>query len=551
MTRLLLATEDAIANARGGGKGEPRAGSLCADDFDRLWPTAYNPPTLNTQQPVGAIVLAAGLGTRMQSAQAKVLHHLGGQPLIHYPLAALRRIGADPIVVVVGYQADAVREACAPFGVRFALQAEQKGTGHAALMAQSALADFDGDLVLVYGDLPFLRAETFQRLVAAHHTAHASVSLLTDIIADPAGFGRIVRDELGHVAGIVEDRDASAIQRAIREVNVGVYCVDAEFLFRALQQLQPTNVQGELYLTDIIGLARAQGVRIADAAATFGEGAQISSRADLAARETTLRENINNRWMAEGVTLEDPATAYIGPDVVIGRDTVIGPNVILRGATRIGEGCRFDGTALVTDAAIGRNVHIKLGVVITQAVIDDDVQVGPFAQLRPGTRLAARVHIGDFVETKNAVIGAGSKAMHHAYLGDAEIGADANIGCGTITCNYDGFRKHRTVIGDRVQIGSDSQLVAPVTIGDDAYVATGTTVRKDVAPGALVFNSKTERQRAGWVAAWRARERIEGTVEPKTSSRRSTSKTTTAMTANKPPSRRRAPRRGAVRHKRR
>ena len=442
----------------------------------------------------------------MKSAQAKVLHRLGGRPLIAYPLAALRSIGVDPIVVVVGYQAEAVRAACAPFAVRFAVQTEQKGTGHATQMARTALRDFSGDLVVLYGDLPFLRAESLRRLIAAHQRGRAAVSLLTETLDDPSGFGRIMRNGQGRVIGIVEDRDCSPAQRDIHEVNVGAYCVDADFLFRALERVKPTNAQGELYLTDIIGLAHAQNARIGDAPATAGEGAQISSRADLAAREKTLRDEINSKWMAAGVTLEDPATTYIGPDVQIGRDTVVGPNVILRGNTRIGAECRIDGTALIVDSAVGDKAHIKLGVVMTEARIDDQVQVGPFAQLRPGTRLGARVHIGDFVETKNAVIGAGTKAMHHAYLGDTEIGSDTNIGAGTITCNYDGFRKSRTVIGNRVQVGSDSQFVAPVTVGDDAYIATATTVRKDVQAGALVFNSRTEVQRPGWVAARRTRE---------------------------------------------
>ncbi len=484
----------------------------------------------------------------MGSARAKVLHELGGRPLISYPLAALRSIGVDPIVVVVGYQAEEVEQACVAYGVRFAVQTEQKGTGHATLVGRAALYDFTGDLLLIYGDLPFLRPETFRRLIAAHQAAGASVSLLTETISDPSGFGRIVRDAEGRVDRIVEEPDATDAERAIREINVGVYCADSEFLFPTLEHLTPANAQSELYLTDIIALARAQGARIADAPATLGEGAQISSRADLAEREKTLRDELNNKWMAAGVTLEDPATTYIGPDVVIGRDTIIGPNVILRGATRIGEGCRLDGTALITATTIGNGVHIKFGVVITEATIGDDVQVGPFAQLRPGTRLAARVHIGDFVETKNAVVGAGTKAMHHAYLGDTEIGEDANIGAGTITCNYDGFRKSRTIIGHRVQIGSDSQLIAPLRVGDDAYVATGTTVRKDVPAGALVFNSKDQRHRAGWVAVRRAREA--GSPHTRGSelrTRRLTKKPTAA--AKKAAARkrsRRAPRRRAV-----
>jgi len=459
-----------------------------------------------THRPVGAIVLAAGLGTRMNSALPKVVHPLGGRPLIAYPLSALRRIGVDPIVVVVGYAAERVRAACAPYGVRFADQREQKGTGHAARAAREALGEFSGDLLLVYGDLPFLRAETFERLVAAHRAAGAAVSLLTESVADPSGFGRIRRNAEGNVIGIVEDRDCSEAERAIREINVGLYCVQAGFLFGALDRLQPTNVQRELYLTDIIGIAHRDGLRIGAAAATAGEGRQVSSRADLAARERELRHEINGRWLAAGVTLEDPATTYIGPEVDIGPDTVIGPNVLLRGPTRIGKDCRLDGSALITDATIGDRVHVKFGVVITEAVLADDVQVGPFAQLRPGTRLGPRVHVGDFVETKNAVLAAGAKAMHLAYLGDAEIGEDTNIGAGTITCNYDGFRKHRTVIGKRVQVGTDSQLIAPVSVGDDAYVATGTTVRKDVPPGALVFNPKPQMERPGWVAARRARE---------------------------------------------
>jgi bifunctional UDP-N-acetylglucosamine pyrophosphorylase/glucosamine-1-phosphate N-acetyltransferase len=446
----------------------------------------------------------------MRSRIAKVLHCLGGRPLITYPLASLRQAGVDPIVVVVGHQAEAVRLACAPYGARFALQAEQKGTGHAVAVAGPAVRGFRGDLLLVYGDLPFLRPATFRRLARAHQRAGAAVSLLTENVDDPTTFGRIVRDAAGRVCGIVEERDCTPEQKAIREINVGVYCADADFLFRALRRLRPNNEQRELYLTDIIAIARKDGAAIAAATATVGEGTQISDRRDLAACEQTLRAATSARWMDAGVSIEDPATTYIGPDVTIGRDTILGPNVVLRGRTRIGRDCRLDGCCRISDSVVGNRAHLKLGVVVADSEIGSGAEIGPFAHLRPGTRLGAAVRIGNFVETKKAVLGRGAKASHLAYLGDTEIGAETNVGAGTITCNYDGFTKSRTIIGARVQVGSDSQLIAPVTIGDDAYIATGTTVRKDVAAGTLVFNPKPQLERAGWVALKRRQKAAPG-----------------------------------------
>ncbi len=453
---------------------------------------------MTAKRRVAAIVLAAGLGTRMKSSLAKVLHALGGKPLITYALGALRKAGADPLVVVVGHQADAVRTVCGPFGARFALQKEQKGTGHAVRCAMPALRGFTGDVFLVYGDLPFLEAQSFKRLLAAHRKSNAAVSLLTETIDDPRSFGRILRDQHGQVTGIVEDRDCSPEQRLIAEVNVGVYCVRSEFLGAALKRLRPNNAQREMYLTDIIALAQRDGLRVGDSAAQAGEGVQISDRVDLAARERTLRDRINHDWMVAGVTIEDPESTFIGPDVTIGRDTIIGPCTVIRGVTTIGTGCRIDGSAHITDSRIADRTHIKFGVVMTQATVGSDVLVGPFAQLRPATTLGDAVHIGNFVETKNAQLARGTKANHLAYLGDTEIGAGSNIGAGTITCNYDGFRKSRTIIGARVQVGSDSQLIAPIRIGDDVYIATGTTVRRDVEAGALVFNPKPQEERAGW-----------------------------------------------------
>ena len=455
---------------------------------------------------IAAIVLAAGRGTRMASSRAKVVHELAGEPLIAYPLRALGELGVGPIVVVVGFDEERVRSACGPFDCHFVVQKEQRGTGHAAAQAKKVLGGFRGDILLVNGDLPFVHKNSYKRLISAHVKSRADFSLLTSRIENPAEFGRIVRDNQRQVCRILEYADATDQERENREVNVGLYCADAEFLFSGLSRLRASNAQSELYLTDLLEIARRQNRTIASASAPGIETQQVSDRADLARCEAIQRERINTYWMKRGVTFVDPSTAYIGARVRLGRDVIIGPNVTLYGATQVAAGSCLEGTATVRDSRIGKSVHVKFGVVMNQAVLGDRVQIGPFAQLRPGTQLGNDVHIGDFVETKNAVLGRGTKANHLAYLGDADIGEETNIGAGTITCNYDGFRKHRTTIGDRVQIGSDSQLVAPVTIADDAYVSTGTTVRKDVEKGALVLNPKPQMSRKGWVALRRKKE---------------------------------------------
>jgi bifunctional UDP-N-acetylglucosamine pyrophosphorylase/glucosamine-1-phosphate N-acetyltransferase len=462
---------------------------------------------------IGAVVLAAGRSTRFRSARSKLVHELGGRPIIHWLLGSLRALDVAPIVVVVAPGADEVRAACGP-GVQFAVQEQPRGTGHAVLAAEAALRGFAGSALLLYADLPLLRAETLRRLIETHRATSGVLTLLTATVSDPHGWGRIMRAR-GTVCGIVEERDASAEQRAVREVNVGVYCVRVPLVFDLLHRVTPDNAQGEIYLTDIVGRAAAGGIEIADLPVDLSEVGQINSRGELAAMEKTLRAQINAKWMAAGVTLEDPDSAYIGPDVTIGRDTVIGPNVHLRGRTAIGAGCRLDGSAFITDSTIGDGTHLLFGVVITESAVGARCQIGPFANLRPKTRLAEEVHIGDFVETKNAVLGRGTKANHLAYLGDAEIGRQTNIGAGTITCNYDGFDKFRTVIGDRVQVGSDSTLIAPVTVGDDAYIATATTVRRDVpSGGVLAFNPREQKERPGWVGAFRARKTGGSTPKP-------------------------------------
>jgi bifunctional UDP-N-acetylglucosamine pyrophosphorylase / glucosamine-1-phosphate N-acetyltransferase len=453
---------------------------------------------------IAAVVLAAGRSVRFRSARSKLIHPLGGRPLIHWPLATLRELGADPIVVVVGPHAEALQELCGA-GVVFAYQVEPRGTGHAALMAAPILDEFPGDILILNGDVPFLRAETLRRLVDAHSQSGRHLTLATAVLDDPHGWGRIVRNGCA-VSRIVEERDTSPAERDLHEVNVGLYCVASGVLFPLLEKIKPDNVQGELYLTDLVEHALASGVPVRDIRVDAAEVAQVNCRGELASMERTLRMRICATWMEAGVTIADPETTYIEPGVVIGRDTVIGPNVQLKGRTTIGTNCRLDGTALLNDARLGDDVHVKLGVVIDDAEVGSHCKIGPFAHLRPGSRLGDEVHIGNFVETKKTTLAARAKANHLAYLGDAEIGSDTNVGAGTITCNYDGFRKHRSIVGERVQIGSDTQLVAPITVGDDAYIATGTTVREDVPPGALVFNRKEDIHREGWVTGWRARQ---------------------------------------------
>src|SRR5262249_3079182 len=318
--------------------------------------------------------------------------------------------------------------------------------------------------------------------------------------------------------GIVEERDATADERAITEINPGFYCVRAEVLRPLLAALRDDNSQREFYLTDIVGLAAAGGHRVlAVEAERPDEGAGINTRVELARMEAKLRAETVERWMAAGVTFEDPETAYIGPEVEIGADTVIGPNVTLRGRTRIGSGCRLDGTSWLVDATLADRVHLLFGCRVEKAEIGADALVGPFARLREGTRLAERGHIGNFVETKKAAIGAGTKANHLTYPGDCEVGPDSNVGAGTITCNYDGFKKHRTRIGARVQIGSDTQLVAPVTVADDAYVGAGTTVTRDVPAGVLAVSRTPVKLVEGWVKRFRARN---GAATPETATPR-------------------------------
>jgi bifunctional UDP-N-acetylglucosamine pyrophosphorylase/glucosamine-1-phosphate N-acetyltransferase len=448
---------------------------------------------------IGVIVLAAGQGTRMKSDIPKVLHRLGGTPLFLHALRAAQKLKPSRIAVIVGHGGTAVQQAYPGKDLCWVIQEKQLGTAHAVLCAERTFHQFSGDILILSGDVPLIRESTLERLVDQHRRQQAAVTLLTAKLEDPKGYGRIVRDDKQQIARIVEEKDASDLQKQIREVNAGIYVVAAPFLFSALSRVDDQNRQREYYLPDIVAIALRENrtvanVQVDDPREMMG----INTREELARMEKSLQEEINRKWMAQGVTLKDPTTIYIEEGAIIGKDSVIGPNTHLCGTTVVGERCRIDGSAYLTDAHLGDEVHLRFSVVLTSCRVANGAIIGPFAHLRPGTELGRNVHIGNFVEAKEARVGDGTKANHLTYLGDVTIGRDSNIGAGTITCNYDGFQKYKSKIGDRVQVGSDSTLVAPINLGDDVYVATATTVRHDVPDGALVFNDRQERLREGW-----------------------------------------------------
>jgi bifunctional UDP-N-acetylglucosamine pyrophosphorylase/glucosamine-1-phosphate N-acetyltransferase len=449
---------------------------------------------------IAAIILAAGKGTRMKSDLVKVMHPLAGAPLIEYPLTAAQEADASRIVLVIGHQADAVRSfLAARDDIAFALQEEQNGTGHAVACAAPYLRDFHGKVLILCGDVPLIESATLRNMLNRHEQQQATVTVLTASLENPHGYGRIIKNSAGAITAIVEEKDATAEQRAIREINSGIYCVESEFLFDAVARLGSDNAQGEYYLTDIIRMAVDKGLSctahpIEDPLEVMG----INDRVQLAEAEKALRKRINEAHMRDGVTLRDPAVTYIDRGTVIGRDTVVNPGVHISGRTEIGQGCTIEPGAIIRGCRIGNRVIVKAGSVLEDSIVHDAVSIGPMAHLRPGSELMEKVKIGNFVETKKVIIGKGSKASHLTYLGDASIGSDVNIGCGTITCNYDGVSKHRTVIEDGVFVGSDVQLVAPVTVGRNSFVAAGSTVTKDVPPDSLAIARSQQVNKEGW-----------------------------------------------------
>ena len=453
---------------------------------------------------LGVILMAAGLGKRMKSDLPKVLHPLGGVPLISYPLRVCRSLDPAKVVVVVGHGAEQVKEACDYENIIWIPQKEQLGTGHAVKCTRGTLGQFPGDLLILSGDVPFITKDSLATLLLHHRDHESTVSLMTACLDHPSGYGRVLRGSNGEVTRIVEDKDAIAGEKQINEVNAGIYVVSPKFLYSALDDLTNLNRQREYYLPDIVSIAcrngeRVSAVRMDDPREMLG----INTREELAIMERAMQEKINRRLMESGVTLKDPLTTYIDEGVKIGKDTVIGPNTHLMGRTVVGERCLIDGNAHVTNSRFGKESHLKFSVVIADSEIGEKAEIGPFSHLRPGTVLMNNVRVGNFVEVKNSSIGNGTKASHLTYIGDSKLGEETNIGAGTITCNYDGFEKHKTTIGDRVQIGSNTQLVAPVAVEDDAYVGAGSTITENVPAGALAISRVAQKHVKGWVQRFR------------------------------------------------
>jgi bifunctional UDP-N-acetylglucosamine pyrophosphorylase/glucosamine-1-phosphate N-acetyltransferase len=453
-----------------------------------------------------AVVLAAGQGTRMKSDLQKVLHPLVGRPLVTYAVETATVLTGSAPVLVVGHSSEAVRETVGD-GAVFVEQAEQCGTGHAVLQARRVLQGTSDLVVVTYADMPLLTADTLRRLVDRQRENSGPITILILVDDDPRGFGRVIRDESGAVVRIVEEPVATPEELAVRELNAGVYCFAADWLWNHVDRIPLSQPKEEYYLTDMVGMAIDQGLRVegviaGDAAEVLG----INTRVHLAEAESAMRRRINAGWMLRGVTIVDPATTYVEPGVTIGRDTTIWPNTHLRGETTIGQHCTIGPNTIVEDCQIGDRCRV-LASVLEQAVMEDGADVGPFGHLRKGAHLGRGVHMGNFGEVKNSTLGPGVKMGHFSYVGDAEIESGANVGAGTITCNYDGARKHKTVIDEGAFIGSGTMLVAPVRVGKGAVTGAGSVVTHDVPDGSVAYGVPA-RVRKG-AKAWREKNEAE------------------------------------------
>ncbi|SFJ87504.1 bifunctional UDP-N-acetylglucosamine pyrophosphorylase / Glucosamine-1-phosphate N-acetyltransferase [Paenibacillus sp. UNC496MF] len=455
---------------------------------------------------VMAIVLAAGQGKRMKSKLYKVLHPVCGKPMVAHVLRTVRDADCSRTVVVVGHGAETVRSYLGE-GAEFVLQEQQLGTGHAVLQAEPLLGGEEGTTVILYGDTPLVTSETIQALLCSHAETGAAATVLTAVVPNPQGLGRIIRDEAGNVLRIVEQKDCTPEQARITEINTGMYAFDNKKLFQALAQVTNHNAQGEYYLTDVMEILKNAGEAVgAYRTADYAEGVGVNDRVGLGEAEALMRARIVRRHQLNGVTVIDPAATYIEADVVIGSDTVIYPGTVLRGSTAIGEDCVIGPNAEITDTTIGDGVTVKHAVA-SEAVIGDECAVGPYAYLRPGAKLGVGVKIGDFVEIKNAELGDGTKVSHLSYVGDAKVGKDVNVGCGAITVNYDGYNKSLTEIGDNAFVGSNVNLIAPVKIGDGAYVVAGSTITTDVPANDVAIARERQVNKPGYAEKLRGRAR--------------------------------------------
>jgi bifunctional UDP-N-acetylglucosamine pyrophosphorylase/glucosamine-1-phosphate N-acetyltransferase len=456
--------------------------------------------------PLTIVILAAGLGTRMKSRRAKVLHRAGGKTLVgHVVDTALQLTSAERIFVVVGHQAEEVRQSIATPGIGFIEQTEQKGTGHAVTTGRAALAGLDGYLMVLYGDCPLLRVETLRRLIAQETGGAAAAVLMSANMADPTGYGRVIRDAQGRVINIVEQKAGTPEQLAIREANMGIYCFRADLFWKHAAEIQPNAASGEYYLTDMAAILTRGGLTVeAMQIEDAGEALGINDRAQLAEVDAILRERKRRALMASGVTLVKPETITVDADVEIGMDTILEPFTQILGRTTIGENCTVGACSMVKDSNLADDVEIGAFTMVHTSVVERGAHVGPYARLRLDNHVGAGAHIGNFVELKKTRMGAGAKANHLAYLGDSEIGERVNIGAGTITCNYDGTKKHPTRIGAGAFVGSNSTLVAPLVIGEGAYTAAGSVITDTVPADALALGRARQEIKPDWSRKRRA-----------------------------------------------
>jgi len=447
---------------------------------------------------VAMLILAAGKGTRLKSSLAKVIHAAGGRPLVEHVVRACQPLGAKKIITVVGHQAEKVTEIVKPLGAEAVLQQPQNGTGHAVLVAKRAIGSAKFVVVLP-GDAPLVRTETLKALIQKHKNGEAAATILTAVLADPSGYGRILRKGGDAVSAIIEESQLTAEQRELNEINSSMYCFTTSKLWPALARVKPNNKHREIYLTDAIGAMNAKGETVsAEIASDPREMLGCNTRADLAGVDHTFRERKREQLMRDGVTIQLPETVVIDPDVTVGEDTVIEACVQLLGNTKVGARCVVKTGSVVHNCVLGDAVTVEAHCVMSESKLETDAVVGPFARLRTDTLVKSGARIGNFVESKKCVLGEGTKAMHLSYLGDTKIGSKTNIGAGTITCNYDGFQKYQTTIGSKVFIGSDSALVAPVKIGDGAYVAAGSTITDNVPADALGIARGRQVNKPGW-----------------------------------------------------